>query len=142
MEASGDCWKGQQLRLRENQNRQAVNQDWAVRQFEFRRSLWHYRLVRAPRGCCPTDSLWIACESDAGELPAFFRLKEIAIGAANVSAGRRAGTAPQDILVAHEFAVVFAERTRCCAIAGIRRVGAARPFPYIAEYLVKLSTVF
>ena len=65
----------------------------------------------------PTDSLWIACESDPGELPAFFRLKEIAIGAANVSARCGAGTAAQDVLVAHEFAVVFAQRAGRGAIA-------------------------
>ncbi len=32
------------------------------------------------------DSLWVARESDSGELPAFFRLEEIAIALANVSA--------------------------------------------------------
>src|SRR5207237_5083597 len=99
----------------------------------------HYGIIvwRAPDGRCLTDSLRIACESDAGELPALFRLKEIAIRAANMSTRRRAGTAAQDVLVAHEFAVIFAERARCGVIAGIRRVGAARPFPYVAEHLVK-----
>jgi hypothetical protein len=32
------------------------------------------------------NSFWIACESDAGELPVFFELKEIAISPANVRA--------------------------------------------------------
>ena len=72
-----------------------------------------------------------------GELPAFFRLKEIAVGSANVRARRGAGTAAQDVLVAHEFAVVFAERAGAGAIAGVGRVGAARPFPNVAEHLVK-----
>src|SRR5262249_18834624 len=97
-------------------------------------SLWHYRSAGACRSRL-TDSLWIACESDSGELPAFFRLKEIAICAADVSARGGAGTATQNVLVAHEFPVVLAEGARRSAIARVRGVGAARPFPYVAENL-------
>src|SRR5438105_6870225 len=68
------------------------------------------------------DSLWIAGESDSGELPAFLRLKEIAVGAPDVRARRGAGAAAQNVLVAHEFAIVFAERARLGAITRIRRV--------------------
>ena len=100
------------------------------------RSLCHYRSARACRSRL-TDSLWIACESDPCELPAFFRLKEISIGAADMNAGCRAGTTAQDILVAHEFAVVLAKRAGSSAVAGVGRVGAARPFPNVAEHLVK-----
>src|SRR4029077_20805441 len=80
-----------------------------------------------------------ACESDPGELPPFFRLKKIAIGAADMGAGSGAGTAAQHVLVAHEFAVVFAERSGRGAIARIRRVGTARPFPDVAKHLLDLS---
>src|SRR5262245_29379746 len=79
----------------------------------------------------------VASESDSGELPAFFRLKEIAIGAPDVSTGGGAGTTAQDVLVAHEFAVVFPERSWSGTITGVRRVGAARPFPNVAEHLLK-----
>src|SRR5207247_6465854 len=48
------------------------------------------------------------------------------------------GTAAQNILIAHELAVVFAERPRRHAITWIRRVGATRPFPDIAKDLVKV----
>src|SRR5215470_16002704 len=91
----------------------------------------------APRVVAPTKSIWIACESYSGELPAFFGLKEIAIGAANVGARRGARTASQHILVAHELAVVFAERTGRSSIAGVGGVGAARPFPNVAEHLLQ-----
>ena len=84
----------------------------------------------------------VACESDSGELPAFFRLKEIAIGAADMSAGCRTGTAAQDVLIAHEFAVVLAKRAGSSAVAGIGRVGAARPFPNVAEHLLKTFSRF
>src|SRR5262249_1955031 len=80
-------------------------------------------------------------ESESGELPAFFRLKEIAIGAADVTAGGGAGTAAQDVLVAHEFSVVLAERAGRCSVARVRRICAARPFPNVAEHLVKLPII-
>src|SRR5215831_3450168 len=83
----------------------------------------------------PTSSFWVACESDSGKLPAFFRLKEIAVRVPDVITGGGAGTTAQDVLVAHEFAVVLAERSGSGAVAGVRRVGAARPFPNVAEHL-------
>ena len=99
----------------------------------------HYGIDRSARPAVAPyqDSLRIACESDPCELPAFFRLEEIAVGAANVSARRGAGTAAQNVLVAHEFAIVFAERAGRGAITGIRGVGAARPFPNVAKHLLK-----
>src|SRR5947207_6655083 len=56
-----------------------------------------------------------------------------------MSARCSAGTTPQDVLVAHELSVVFAERTRSGAITGIRRIGAAGPFPNVAKHLLKVS---
>ena len=88
----------------------------------------------------PGDLLCVACEPDSGELPAFFRLEEIAIGAADVRARGGTGTTAQDVLVAHEFAVVLAERAWLGAVAGVRRIGAACPFPNVAEHLVKTLT--
>ncbi len=79
----------------------------------------------------------VARETDAGELPAFFRLKKIAIGRADVIARSGAGTAAQHHLVAHELAVVLAERAghrrdsrdrgdrRCASIPRHRRTSAA-----------------
>ena len=87
----------------------------------------------------PTDLPCVACESDSRELPAFFRLKEIAIGAADMNAGCRAGPTAQDVLVAHEFAVVLAKRAGTGAVAGVRRVGAACPFSDVAEHLNQVS---
>src|SRR4029434_141099 len=90
---------------------------------------------------CPTDSLWIARESDPCKLPAFFWLEEIAISTANVTARGGAGTATQNVLVAHELSVVFAEGAGHSAIAGVGRVGAPSPFPNVAEHLMKLPIV-
>src|SRR5947207_6126415 len=58
------------------------------------------------------DSLWIACESDPCKLPAFLRLEEIAVSPANMTARSGAGTATQNILVAHELAIVDRKSTR------------------------------
>ena len=51
----------------------------------------------------------------------------------------RRGTraAAEDHLVAHELAVVFAQRTRGGAIAGIGRVRAGGPLPDVAEQLAR-----
>src|SRR5207245_7141315 len=99
----------------------------------------HFGIESGARRSRPTKSLWIVCESDSSKLPAFFRLKEIAIGAPDMTARRSTGTAAQNVLVAHELAVVFAERTQCRAVTGIRRVSAARPLPNVAKHLVKLA---
>src|SRR5439155_23373910 len=87
----------------------------------------------------PTELLRIARQPNAGELPAFLRLEKVAIGAANMRARRSAGATPHDVLVAHELSVVFAERPGSGAITGIRRIGAAGPFPNIAKHLMKVS---
>src|SRR3569833_3621979 len=49
--------------------------------------------------------------------------------------------AAQHHLVAHELAVVFADRAGGGAITGIGRVGATRPLPCIAEHLRKAASV-
>src|SRR5439155_24211840 len=56
-----------------------------------------------------------------------------------MTARRSAGATPQDVLVAHELSVVFAECPGSGAITGIRRIGAAGPFPNIAKHLMKVS---
>src|SRR5436309_1567012 len=56
-----------------------------------------------------------------------------------MSTGSGAGTAAQDILVAHELAVVF---TNCAGRSTITRVGgirAPRPFPNVTKHLANLS---
>src|SRR6058998_1672589 len=76
-------------------------------------------------------------QADAGELPAGIRWKKISIGAARVGTRRRAGSAPQDILVAHELPIVFAQCACRCFIAWIRCVRTPGPLPHIAEKLVQ-----
>src|ERR1044072_23156 len=85
--------------------------------------------------------MWIACQPDPCKLPAFLRLEEIAIGSPNMAARRCAGTAAQNVLVAHKLAVVFAERARRGPLTWIRRGRAARPFPNVAKHLVKALIV-
>ena len=52
----------------------------------------------------------LARQANAAELPLRLGRKEIAIAGANVAGGRRARAATQHELVAHELAVVFADR--------------------------------
>src|SRR5437667_9441016 len=59
-----------------------------------------------------------------------------------MTARRSAGATPQDVLVAHELSVVFAECPGSGAITGIRRIGAAGPFPNIAIHLLKVSRLY
>src|SRR5664279_4967321 len=61
--------------------------------------------------------------------------KEVAIGRSNMRLRRRAGSAAQHHLVAHELAVVLANRSLGRLETGIGAVGAGRPFPNIAEHL-------
>src|SRR5581483_5054726 len=70
-----------------------------------------------------------------GELPAGWRGEEIPIACANVRLRGGAGAAAQNPLVAHEFAVVLAQRPYCRAEAGIGNVGARCPFPNITKDL-------
>src|SRR5437660_9196774 len=78
----------------------------------------------------------VICKPYAGELPARLRRKEVAIGCANMRAGRHAGAATQHHLSAHEFAVVFAERASGGLVPGIRQIGAGCPLPDIAKDLL------
>src|SRR5664280_2284043 len=61
--------------------------------------------------------------------------KEVPIGRSNVRLRRRAGSAAQHHLIAHELAVVLADRSLGRLETGIGAVGAGRPFPNIAEHL-------
>jgi hypothetical protein len=88
----------------------------------------------SPTGCLVSCVLR---EAQAAELPALPGLKEIAIAGAQVAARRRARAAAQHVLAVHELAVVFADRARRGAEAGIGHVGAGRPFPHVAEHLLQ-----
>src|SRR4051794_30502806 len=92
---------------------------------------------RAPPRHRRCGSCRVACEANAGELPALFRLEKIAVGPANVVERSRARAAAQHHLVAHELAIVFPKSARRRAVPGIRRVGAAGPFPNIAKHLLQ-----
>ncbi len=71
--------------------------------------------------------------ANPGELPARVRRKEIAVRRAQVRLRRRAAAAAQHVLVAHELAVVLADRARRPARKpGYGRVVAARPLPHVA----------
>ena len=73
--------------------------------------------------------LGVVHEPDSAELPARRRIEEIPIARARVPVRRRLRASAQHHLVNHELAVVFAERIRRRAIAGIGQIGAARPLP-------------
>ena len=79
----------------------------------------------------------MAGQSKPRELPPCIRGEEIPIRPAKVVPRRRTRPAPQDKLIAHEFAVVFSQRSRCGLIAGIPEVRAGGPFPHVAEHLRK-----
>src|SRR5260370_13458018 len=80
----------------------------------------------------------MAREANSCELPAFLGLEKVPIGAANMPAGSGAGTAAQDVLVAHELTVVFAECARRSAITGVGGISAPRPFPDVAKHLMAM----
>src|SRR5450432_2674482 len=89
------------------------------------------RCARAAGGC----SSAITRQPDSRELPSGRRGEEIAIAGAKMRCRGDAGTAAQDVLVAHEFAVVFPDRAAGGPIAGIGVVAAASPLPDVAEKL-------
>src|SRR3546814_17426917 len=69
-------------------------------------------------------------------------IKEIAIGCPHVPPGRSAASAFQHELPRHELAIIFADRACRRTKAGMGPIGAAGPFPYIAEHLAKCSRLF
>ena len=93
------------------------------------------RPVRSPSLIRPPAALHVPGKSDARELPPGLRGKEVAVGGPDVRPGRCARATPQDHLVAHELAVVLAQRPRGRAKAPIGRVRALGPFPDVAEEL-------
>src|SRR5207248_10918779 len=90
---------------------------------------------RARRFARRVSSCRYACQPNPCELDAFFGLEKIPVSGADMRLRTCAGTAAQDVLVAHEFAVVFPEGTGRGAVTRIGRVGAARPFPDVAKQL-------
>src|SRR3546814_14758706 len=69
-------------------------------------------------------------------------IKEIALGCPHVPPGRSAASAFQHELPRHELAIVFADRACRRTTAGMGPIGAACPFPYIAEHLATRSPLF
>src|SRR4051812_35365175 len=76
-----------------------------------------------------------------GKLPACFRREKIAVRGANVGARRSARSATQDHLSAHELSVVFTQRARSRLIAGVGKIGACSPLPYVAKELQRDATL-
>ena len=85
-----------------------------------------FRGDRRPARCRSSE---ILCQAQSAEHPACVRRKEVAIGCADMVTRRHHATAAQHRLVGHEFAVVFADRTRRFAITRIGDVGAGGPLP-------------
>lgn len=86
-------------------------------------------------------SLGSHSQTNAGELPTGGGWEEVAVGSADVAQRGGAGTAAQDHLIAHEFAVVFADRSGSSLKAWIGKIGTLRPFPHVAKELVGAGTV-
>src|SRR5207248_11407212 len=101
-----------------------------------RRENFLSRLQQLPRWVFHSRN--IASQTDPHELPPFFGLKEIPVGLANMLPRGRARAAAQNVLIAHELSVVLTERARPRPIARVRRIGAARPLPNVAEHLLKI----
>src|SRR5258708_15573497 len=77
----------------------------------------------------------------AGELPPGFRREKVAIRCANVRLRSNARTSAQHHLVAHKFSVVLAQRSSHRLVSRIRKIGAGRPLPNVAEHLYRLVRV-
>ena len=99
-------------------------------------------IARAIRSTTPDDAgsagrigSDVASQPDARELPARLGGEEVAVSGPDVRSRRAARAAPQNKLVAHELAVVLAERPGGRAKTAVGRVRALRPFPDIAEEL-------
>src|SRR6266571_709829 len=92
-------------------------------------------------GLTRTAGLLIAviCQPYPGKLPACFRREEIAVGGADVRARSGARSSAQDHLAAHEFSVVFTQRTGRGLVSRISKIGAGRPLPDIAKQLKRLA---
>src|SRR5438477_5221433 len=91
-------------------------------------------------GCASTEMSYFVCEAEPGKLPARFRWKEIAIARADVGLRRHTRTSAQHHLAAHEFSVIFAERTLERCESRIAEIRARCPFPTVAPNLAKLVT--
>src|SRR3546814_20347327 len=83
----------------------------------------------------------ILCETDAGELPALVGVEEIAVGGTQMPARGGAAAAAQDELAAHELAIIFAERARRGAEAGIGALGDAGTFPPAADHMLPVGEI-
>ncbi len=82
-------------------------------------------------------ALGVAGQADAGEHPALLRIEEVAVARPHVAGGGDAGAAAQHELAGHELAVVLADRAARRLEPRIGGVGAAGPFPEVAEHLAQ-----
>src|SRR5215469_18426347 len=78
-------------------------------------------------------------EPYAHELPAGRGREEVAVGRAYVASGGGTRASAEHQLVAHELAVVLADRTRGGSESGIGDVGTRCPLPDVAEPLRVLA---
>src|SRR5271156_2566447 len=76
-------------------------------------------------------------QPNAAKLPPRGRREEISVRAPNMRCRRYYRTTPQHHLIAHEFAVVLAQRARQRGKTRIAQIGARRPLPHIPEHLLQ-----
>src|SRR5262245_8807158 len=94
--------------------------------------------VQLDAGCKSRASarvLNVLGEANAEELPPVVRIEEVAVARADVPGRRDARTAASDPLVAHEFAVVLAERAVERPEPRVRAIGRSAPFPNVSPKL-------
>src|SRR5579871_586220 len=81
-----------------------------------------------------------AGKPDTGELPTCLRREEIAVAGPNMCCRSDARTSPQDHLAAHEFSVIFAQRTGQRLETWVAEIRACSPLPTVAEELGRNPT--
>src|SRR5687767_13303344 len=79
----------------------------------------------------------VAGQPQAGELPALVGIEEVAIAGPDMAARRGAASAAKNELIAHELAIIFADRPLLGPEARIGKEGASGPFPDVAEHLAE-----
>src|ERR1700739_1276951 len=80
------------------------------------------------------------CQSDSGKLPTRLRWKKIAITRANMCLWSRARASAQHHLSAHEFPVIFTQRSGQRLKSRITEIGARCPLPAVSPKLARVLT--
>src|ERR1700722_20193228 len=81
----------------------------------------------------------ILCQPDSHELPSGVGWEKVSVGAADMRLRSGARYPAENVLVAHEFAVVLSQGPRCRGIPRIGRVAAPCPLPNITKHLRRFA---